>query len=73
MFKHQMLPLNATTKRNLKTLPLNATTKRYLKTLPPNAISNGSDASRVGKINKNSQLLSVSFCLKSRRGTRRPH
>ena len=52
MFKHQTLPLNAT--------------------------SNGGDASRVGKINKDSQialitLLSVSLCLKSRRGTRRPH
>ena len=30
MFKHQTLPVNATTKRYLKTLPLNATTKRYL-------------------------------------------
>ena len=35
MFKHQMLPLNATT-------------KRYHQTLPPNATSNGGDASRVG-------------------------
>ena len=61
-----------------QTLPPNATTKRYHQTLPLNATSNGGDASRVGKINKDSQialitLLSVSLCLKSRRGTRRPH
>ncbi len=42
-----------------------------------NATTNGGDASRVGKINKDSQialitLLSVSLCLKCR-GTRRPH
>ena len=34
MFKHQTLPLNATTKRYHQTLPQNATTKRYHQTLP---------------------------------------
>ena len=64
------------------TLPLNASTNRKHKTQAlmqaQNATTNGGDASRVGKINKDSQialitLLSVSLCLKSRRGTRRPH
>ena len=55
-----------------------ATTKRKHKTQAQNATTNGGDASRVGKINKDSQialitLLSVNLCLKSRRGTRRPH